>query len=65
MSDEIDRASGLEEKHRTQALLLRKPQLIPCGFCFNCGESVHPGHLFCDKDCHMDFVSIQEAKRRR
>lgn len=64
MSDEIDRAQEMEEAHRSQALKMRKPQLVPCGFCFNCGEAIKPGWLFCDKECRSDYEDRQAAKKR-
>lgn len=48
MADEIDRAQEIEEKQRAQALLLRKPELVACGFCHWCGEQVKTGALFCE-----------------
>lgn len=70
MADEIDRAQEIEEKQRAQALLLRKPELVACGFCHWCGEQVKTGALFCepltpnDAGCRDDWQRDQDAKKR-
>lgn len=62
MSDEIDRASELEEKHRTQALLLRKPHPVAVGFCHFCGDVTTD--VFCCTECRDDWQVREDAKKR-
>jgi hypothetical protein len=64
MSDNVDRASKIEEKQRQQALLMRKPELKAVGFCHLCGDWVEPGRIFCSVDCRDDWDREQAAKQR-
>lgn len=62
--DEIDRAQDREEQDRGIALAMRKPQLIPCGRCYNCAEPVSGMAEFCDAECREDY-EMREAARTR
>jgi hypothetical protein len=62
--DEIDRAQEREQQDRTSALKIRKPQLIPCGSCYNCAEPVPSNAEFCNPECREDH-ELREAARAR
>lgn len=57
MPDDFDRASDLEQQQRELALRQARgqPTMPAVGACYNCGEDLPPGRLFCDKDCRDDF----------
>lgn len=58
--DDIERAQEREAKDRELCLKHRKPQLIPCGVCYNCGEPVPGRAEFCDAFCREDH-ELREA----
>jgi hypothetical protein len=62
--DDIDRAQAREEQDRNLSLMARKPQLNPCGTCYNCSDPVHGVAEFCDADCREDY-EMREAARAR
>lgn len=64
MTDQLDRASELEEMDRAQALKKRMPELKAIGYCYNCNDDIHSGQLFCSTDCRDDYQREQDAKRR-
>lgn len=62
--DDIDRAQAREAQDRALALAVRKPQLKPCGVCYNCNELVSGNAEFCDSDCRADY-EVRESARMR
>lgn len=64
MADDCDRAEDRQEEVLADALaaVRRAPSLIPVGFCHHCGEAVHPGYLFCDKECASDYEHAQKMR---
>lgn len=62
--DEIDRAQAREEQDRSIALAMRKPHLIPCSICYNCGDPVPVYAEFCDADCCADYERREAARAR-
>lgn len=62
--DEIDRAQAREQQDRDSALRVRKPQLVPCNICYNCGEQVSIYAEFCDADCCTDYERREAARAR-
>ena len=57
MPDEFDRASELETAEREARLQAarNKPTMPAVRACYNCGERLNPGLLFCDRDCRDDY----------
>lgn len=60
-----------DQSQQTEALFMaesqaksRHPELIAVGFCHHCGETVKPGHLYCDADCRDDYEKHQQARKR-
>lgn len=62
--DELDRAQAREEEMRADALARRKPALPAVGACYNCGEPLACGHLFCDAGCRDDWQHRENARLR-
>lgn len=62
--DEIDRAQEREQQDRDASIKARKPQVLPCGTCYNCGDPVEGIAEFCDSDCGKDY-ELREASRVR
>ncbi|WP_333710348.1 hypothetical protein [Malikia spinosa] len=62
--DDIDRAQEREAKDRELCLAQRKPQLIPCGVCFNYSEPVEGRAEFCDAYCREDYEARDAAMLR-
>ena len=62
--DDIDRAQEREAKDRDLCLAQRKPQLIPCGVCYNCTKPVAGLAEFCDADCRDDYELREAASAR-
>lgn len=58
--DVFDRATEVEEVMREKAIeakrvdAKREPQYKPCGACYNCGEGIPQGLVYCDGDCKSD-----------
>ncbi|MDT3707440.1 MAG: hypothetical protein ROZ09_11480 [Thiobacillus sp.] len=57
MADEIDRASEIEtaERDARVAAARGRPSMPAVGACYNCGEEIGRGLVFCDIDCRDDF----------
>lgn len=60
MSDEIDFATEaygewLENTIASQRLKTDALKCLPVGTCYNCGDPVGEGLLFCDEDCRNDL----------
>lgn len=67
MADDADRAEELIENRMADALaaVRRKPSLVACGRCYNCGEAVAPRYLFCEGgECAADWELAQAARLR-
>ncbi|MBZ0105423.1 MAG: hypothetical protein K8H84_07300 [Sulfuricella denitrificans] len=62
--DDIERAQEREAQDRELCLKHRKPQLTPCGICYNCAEPVEVVAEFCDKYCREDYELRESAKAR-
>lgn len=67
--DESDRATQQEELARAKALAFRRAVPSPTGFCLNCGESLPPGHSFCEAEadgdgCARDWEKARAARLR-
>lgn len=62
--DDIDRAQDRESQLRADALTRRHPEIPACGACYNCGEKLAPGVLFCDTDCRDDWERLCAALKR-
>lgn len=57
MTDQLDRASDLEQKDRDNAVaaIRRRHEALPyIGTCYYCGEHTKSGRRFCDSDCRDD-----------
>lgn len=56
-SDVLDQASNLEAAEREACLARARnhPSMPAVCACYNCGEELAPGLLFCDKDCRDDY----------
>lgn len=62
--DDSDKATEFETLRRAIALNTRKEEgPAPTGYCLNCGETIVPGHRWCDVDCRADWEARQRAKR--
>ncbi|WP_018609452.1 DUF2116 family Zn-ribbon domain-containing protein [Uliginosibacterium gangwonense] len=62
--DYYDRAAELEALSRDIALATRKQEgPAPTGYCLNCGETVSPGHRWCEVACREDWEARRRAKR--
>lgn len=62
--DDSDRATNFEELRRQIAMHTPKPEgPAPTGYCLNCGETVLPGHRWCNTDCREDWEARQRAHR--
>lgn len=67
MPDDLDRIQERVLQHTAASeasVRGRPPELIAVGFCHYCGETVRPGHLFCDPDCRDDWQREQDRKKR-
>ena len=55
--DPLDVASSLEAAERDACVMKQraKPTMQAVGHCYNCGEGLRAGMLFCDKDCRDDY----------
>ena len=62
--NEADAAQPQEEAILKHALAYRKPELKFCGACYNCGESLGHGMIFCSADCREDWEKMEAAKVR-
>lgn len=62
--DEIDRAQEREAQDLALALKQRKPQLQPCGICYNCTDPVPGMSEFCDEFCRDDYEAREAALER-
>jgi len=64
MADIVDDAQKREEELLAKALATRKPAgPVPCGFCYNCEEPVHPDARWCDLECKADWERLQIVNR--
>lgn len=64
VSDQLDRASQLEEAERASCALYRKPVRTRTGRCYSCQAAVQATELFCDVDCADDYRVVEGAKAR-
>lgn len=57
MVDVFDRAAELEIAEWTarQKVVPHKPTMPAVGGCYNCGERLDKGLVFCDLDCRDDY----------
>lgn len=64
--DDAERAEMHEQMARDIALSLRKPvpPLAAHGHCMNCGASLSPELVYCDRDCQIDHERTQAARAR-
>lgn len=66
-SDELERASALEEMERETALAKVRsqlgPRMQPLGKCYFCEEEDIEG-LFCDNECRDMWQKHEDARRR-
>lgn len=67
-ADPLDAASALEMAETracvaAQAARARQSTMPAVGACYNCGEELAPGMLFCDKDCRDDYEKRQRYER--
>lgn len=64
-ADPVDRASVEEQRSLEVAIHAARNQTVrtlpAVGSCYNCDESLEPGHRFCDADCRDDY----EKRSRR
>ena len=51
--DEIDSANKCSEHYLNVAKKNRRPELKPCGYCWNCEEPTNG--VFCCFECGQDF----------
>lgn len=62
MSDEIDKASDIEEYARSMQIALCKHEaarpIQTSEFCLNCDEPTEDGARWCDADCALDYSKI-------
>lgn len=65
VSDQLDRASQLEEMERANCAQLRKPTLGRIGKCHSCKEVIEPNGLFCDEECSETWEKEQKLARIR
>lgn len=65
-ADPVDRASVEEQRALEVAINAARnqqvKQLPSIGACYNCDETLQPGHRFCDADCRDDY---EKRNRRR
>ncbi len=56
-ADPLDVASRLESSEREACLAAarNRPVMPAVGACYNCGEEIDPGLVFCDRDCRDDY----------
>lgn len=56
MADEADTAGEKTELFLRAALSNKKNEgPVPCGYCYNCGETLTGDARFCDTDCRDDW----------
>lgn len=65
MTDVFDRASELEmaEWEARQHAARNRPTMQAVGACYNCGERLAPGLVFCDIDCRDDYEKRHPERR--
>jgi len=67
MTDIIDQGCEMEEKQRELSLKFRRSILKACGTCYNCGELLTNGGIFChtvDNGCRIDYEARESARVR-
>jgi hypothetical protein len=57
MTDVYDRSAAIEiaEWEALQQVAPHKPTMPAVCACYNCGEELAPGLVFCDRDCRDDY----------
>lgn len=66
MRDFGDLAAAESEVHLAAALQNKKPTFQPTGVCYNCGEVLPAGKIYCDADCrddHEKYLQFNRGKR--
>jgi hypothetical protein len=66
-ADPLDVASRLEaaEREACVAAARNRPSMPAVCACYNCGEPLRPGLLFCDADCRDDYEKRQKKDAPR
>ena len=66
MSDDLDRASEIEQQQRDDAIAKAriKQKTLYTGRCLWCNDTIHSG-LFCNIYCHEDYESEQIIKKKQ